>query len=65
MAQVCEMCGKRTTFGHTVSHAHNVRRRAFRPNLQPVRVRTENGTTKRMRICTRCLRGGRVQKAVR
>jgi large subunit ribosomal protein L28 len=41
-----------------------VTNRVWRPNLQRVRVRTENGATKRIRVCTRCLRSGRVQKAV-
>jgi large subunit ribosomal protein L28 len=65
MAQVCEICCKKPVFGHTVSHAHNVSSRMWRPNLQRVRVRTENGTTRRMRVCTRCLRSNRVGKAVR
>jgi large subunit ribosomal protein L28 len=65
MAQVCQVCGKKTTFGRNVSHAHNVTARVWRPNLQRVRVRSEKGGARRMRVCTRCLRGGRVQKAVR
>jgi len=64
MANVCETCGKKTTFGHNVSHAHNVTNRTWKPNLQRVRIRTETGTTKRIKICTRCLRSGKVQKAV-
>ncbi len=64
MAQVCSVCGKKTIFGHSVSHAHNVTNRVWRPNLQRVRIRTENGAVRRIRICTRCLRGGAVQKAV-
>lgn len=64
MARVCEICGKKTTFGHNVSHAHNVTNRPFRPNLQRVRVRLEKGGTKRVRLCTRCLRSGAVRKAV-
>ena len=64
MARICEICGKKTIFGHNVSHAHNVTNRVWRPNLQRVRVREENGQTHRIRICTRCLRNGKVQKAV-
>jgi large subunit ribosomal protein L28 len=45
-----------------VSHAHNVGLRRFEPNLQPVRA-IVNGATKRMRVCTRCLRSGKVTKA--
>ena len=64
MARICEICGKKTIFGHNVSHAHNVTNRVWRPNLQRVRVREENGRTHRIRICTRCLRNGKVRKAV-
>jgi large subunit ribosomal protein L28 len=48
--------------GRTVSHAHNVGPRRFEPNLQTVRALV-NGATRRMRVCTRCLRGGKVVKA--
>ena len=65
MARVCEVCGKKTTFGNTVSHAHNVGSRTFQPNLQKLRVRRETGETRRMRVCTRCIRSGSIRKAVR
>ena len=64
MARVCEICGKKTIFGHNVSHAHNVTNRPWRPNLQRVRVAVTGGGTKRVRLCTRCLRSGKVNKAV-
>ena len=64
MARVCEVCGKKTVFGHNVSHAHNVTNRSWRPNLQSVRIRLERGGTKRVKVCTRCIRSGVVQKAV-
>jgi len=64
MARACEVCGKKTVFGHNVSHAHNVTNRKWLPNLQRVRIRTPQGGTRRVRICTRCLRSGAVQKAV-
>lgn len=50
--------------GRTVSHAHNVGLRRFEPNLQSVRA-VVNGATKRLRVCTRCLRSGKVVKAAR
>lgn len=65
MARVCEVCGKKTTFGRTVSHAHNVSPRTFLPNLQKIRVRAEQGGARRKLVCTRCLRSGAVVKAVR
>ncbi len=61
MARVCEICGKGTTSGNNVSHAHNKTRRTWRPNL--IRVRTMVGATRTtIRVCTRCLRSGKVVK---
>lgn len=65
MARVCERCGKRTIFGRNVSHAHNVSPRRYLPNLQSVRVRIPGGNSRRMRLCTRCIRTGGIAKAVR
>ena len=64
MARMCEICGKKTIFGHNVSHAHNVTNRAWIPNLQRVRVKIPGGGTKRIKVCTRCIRSGSIQKAV-
>jgi large subunit ribosomal protein L28 len=62
MSYKCDICGKRPMFGHSISHAHNVTRRKFMPNLHRVRVRVD-GRVKRMRVCTRCLKAGKVRKA--
>ena len=62
MAKHCEICGKSPVVGRQVSHAHNVSARRFEPNLQTVRA-TINGGNRRIRVCTRCLRSGKVIKA--
>ena len=64
MAQVCEVCGKGPQFGNNISHAHNVTKRRWNVNLRPVRARlkTSNLPAKRMRVCTSCLRSGKVVK---
>ena len=62
MAKRCEVCGKGPVVGRTVSHAHNVGPRRFEPNLQSVRA-VVNGGNKKIRVCTRCLRSGKVTKA--
>jgi large subunit ribosomal protein L28 len=62
MAKKCEICGKTPAVGRQVSHAHNVSARRFEPNIQTVRAMI-NGGIKRIKVCTRCLRSGRVTKA--
>jgi large subunit ribosomal protein L28 len=62
MARVCRICGKGPASGNTVSHANNKRRRRWLPNLQTVRVQVD-GAPKRIRVCTRCIRSGKVVKA--
>ena len=61
MSQECEFCGKKPQSGFNVSHAHNRTKRRFNPNLQSVRS-LENGQVRRVRICTRCLRSGKIVK---
>jgi large subunit ribosomal protein L28 len=61
MSKVCEICGKGPVTGYNVSHAHNKTKRRWYPNLQTVRVDIK-GQTKRMKVCTRCLRSGLVSK---
>lgn len=62
MAFACVVCGKKRMSGNNVSHANNKTKRVFRPNLQTVRALL-NGTARRIRVCTRCLRSGLIQKA--
>jgi large subunit ribosomal protein L28 len=63
MARICEICSKAPVFGHNISHAHNVTNRRWTPNIQRVKVRYE-GKVRRIRICTRCLRSGKVEKVI-
>jgi large subunit ribosomal protein L28 len=48
--------------GNSVSHAHNKNRRRWLPNLQKVRTVSDSGATKRIRVCSRCIRSGAVVK---
>ncbi|MCP3957554.1 MAG: 50S ribosomal protein L28 [bacterium] len=61
MAKRCAICDKGTVAGHSISHAHNVSNRTWKPNLQRLRA-VVDGTTRRIWVCTRCLRDGKVQK---
>ncbi|HEY8484487.1 MAG TPA: 50S ribosomal protein L28 [Longimicrobiales bacterium] len=63
MARVCYVCGKGPRFGHNVSHANNKTRRDWLPNLRRVLIQTEDGTPKRVRVCTRCISAGKIRKA--
>ena len=62
MARVCEICGKGPIAGHNVSHANNKTPRRWIPNLQRVRA-VVDGATRRIRVCTQCLKSHRVVKA--
>ncbi|MFO7736249.1 MAG: 50S ribosomal protein L28 [bacterium] len=64
MANTCEICGKKSQFGNCISHAHNVNKKVRKPNVQKIRIRSENGSVKRAYVCTRCIRSGKVSKAV-
>ncbi len=63
MSRVCEVCGKGVSTGMSVSHSHIRSKKKWAPNLQSVKA-VVNGTPKRVKLCTRCLRSGKVQRAV-
>jgi len=71
MANVCDICGKGPQFGQNIRHKHSgswalrapKTKRRWLPNLQPVRVVHKN-TTKTLKVCTKCLKAGKVVKAV-
>ena len=64
MAAVCEVCGRHPSFGMSISHSHRRTKRRWNPNIQRVRA-IVGKTTKRVNVCTSCLRAGKIQKAVR
>lgn len=63
MAFKCDVCSKGPLTGNQVSHANNKTKKRTLPNLQRVRVVLENGTHTHLRVCTRCLKAGKIQKA--
>lgn len=78
MARVCEVCGKGSQVGNTVetrgkakylggvgTKVTGITRRQFKPNLQRVKITTNKGSNKTVRVCTQCLRSGAVQRVVR
>lgn len=75
MSRVCEICGKRPGSGRTIARRGlakakggvglkitGIKLRRFMPNLQTVKIILK-GTVKRIKICTACLKAGKVQKA--
>jgi large subunit ribosomal protein L28 len=62
MAAKCDLCGKGPQFGNNISHANNTRRR-WNVNLRPVKAKIEGGANKRIRVCTSCIKTGKVVKA--
>ena len=76
MPQECAVCGKSPAFGNSLSQrgkpkylggngrkTTGITRRQFKPNLQKIRVQ-EGGSVVTRRVCTQCIRSGRIQKAV-
>ena len=62
MSKMCQICGKKPLVGNNISHAHNVTKRRFNPNLQRVRA-MHGGRVTKMVVCTNCIKSGRVIKA--
>lgn len=58
----CEICGKGRQTGHQVSHSNIKTNRSWKPNIRKVRAKID-GTSKTIKICTRCLRAGKVERA--
>ena len=63
IARTCYSCKKGPAFGNSRSHSMVATRRRFNPNLQKVRIDV-GGTPRREYVCTRCLKAGKVSKAV-
>lgn len=63
MARKCAICGKGIKVGMKLSHSHIRTKRTWAPNLQRVRAFI-NGTPRKVLVCTRCLRSGKVQRAI-
>ena len=60
----CYVCDKGVTFGNNRSHANNATRRTWKPNLQVARI-VIDGTITKIKVCTRCLNAGKIQRAPR
>ena len=76
MPRVCYVCNKGTTAGRSIKrrgkakkdggvgrNITGVTKRTFKPNLQRVKIE-ENGQTKRVQVCAKCIKAGKVKKAI-
>ena len=63
MSKKCEICGKGQVSGNNVSHSNRHTRRKWNANIQSVKV-NENGTAKTINVCTKCLKSGKVSRAL-
>lgn len=63
MARVCEICGKGKVFGNKVSFSNKKSSRTWSPNIRRIKV-IINSETRRINVCTRCLRSGYVERAL-
>ena len=63
MAKVCHSCGRGPAFGNSRSHSMVATKRRFEPNLQKIRIDV-GGTPRREYVCTRCIKAGKVTKAL-
>jgi len=52
----CQLCGKKPSFGNNVSHAHNLTRRMWKPNIQKATLTLDGGISVQLKLCTKCLR---------
>ncbi len=63
MSRKCDICGKGPLVGNNVSHAHNLTKTRWMPNIRKMRI-VEKGVTRNAYVCTRCLRSNKVSKAL-
>lgn len=59
----CDICSKEMVFGLAISHSNRKTNRDWKPNVRKIKI-VENGTPKRVHVCTRCLRSGKVERAI-
>lgn len=62
MPSTCEICGKKPSFGKSVSHSHKRTNRRWNPNIQTVRVLV-SGNRKKKNVCASCMKAGKVASA--
>lgn len=62
LSNVCDICGKKPQFGFNVSHSHKKTKKRWTPNVHKMRI-VVDGSPRNARVCSKCLKAGKVQKA--
>ncbi len=63
MAKHCEICSKQALKANKVSFSNKHHAYRQQPNLQTVKANV-NGSVKKVKICTSCLKANKIQKVV-
>lgn len=63
MSRMCSVCGKTSLNANKVSFSNKRHAYLQVPNLQSVKTNI-NGTVKRVKVCTSCIKGNKIQRAV-
>lgn len=63
MAKYCEVCGKGSMSGNSITHADRKIKRTWKPNVRKIAI-VENGVAEKKFVCTRCMRSGKIQRAI-
>jgi len=63
MSMKCDVCGKKPLTGNNISHSNIKTKKRSLPNIQKIKAEID-GVLKKINICTRCIRTGKVNKAV-
>lgn len=63
MAKVCTVCSKSKTSGFQISHSNIKTKRKWRPNIQKIKIMVD-GSPRRVNVCTRCIKAGKIERAV-
>jgi len=63
VAAVCDICDKKPSFGNNRPWSRKATRRRWNPNIQTVRVAAGGRTTKKVSVCTSCIKAGKVSRA--
>jgi len=63
LAKICEICNKSKDTGFQISHSNIKTKRKWRPNVQKIKI-IFKGSPKRVNVCTRCIKAGKIERAV-